>query len=139
MHVPTHNFAGVEGNVEEVQKRVIDALFHVRDSNGPSAFVVSVFLPEAQCHLLVALDAEEPHRCRLTVVSRDVEGARVLRRLEAREYEEAVRYVTHIVREFDRRRPVSNLVVTTDGRRVRDVVSLVHQHEAAAGDGREAE
>lgn len=130
MHVPTHNFGEVEERIEEIQKRIVDALFHVRDSDGPSALVVSVFLPEAQCHLLVALDAEAPHRCRLTFLSRTVDEVRVVERVTAKEYEQAVQYVKHVVLEFDRRRTVSNLLVTTDGRRVKDVMSLAHQRDA---------
>jgi hypothetical protein len=132
MHVPTHNFGSVGENIDEIQKRVIDALFHVRDADGPSEFLVSIFLPEAQCHLLVSIDPETDHRCRLQVLSQTVEGARVVDQFTAKEYEQAVRYVRHILLEFDRQRTVSNLVITTDGRRVRDVSSLVDQHETAS-------
>lgn len=128
MHVPTHNYAGIDGNLEEILHRVIDALFHVRDADGPSAFVVSVFLPEAQCHLLCAIDEETPHRCTLTVVSQSVEGGDVVTQRTANEYEQAVQYVRHILLEFDRQKQISNLLVTTDGRRVRGVLSQTRQH-----------
>ena len=134
MHIPTHNFGSVGENIDEIQKRVIDALFHVTDADGPSELLVSIFLPEAQCHLLVSVDPETSHRCRLQVLSQAVDGARVIDQFTAKEYEQAVRYVKHILLEFDRQRTVSNLVITTDGRRVRDALSLVEQHETANTD-----
>jgi len=127
MHVRTHNFSSIDGNVDEIQKRVIDALFHVRDTEGASAVLVSVFLPEAQCHVLVELGSEDSARCQLTVAKQTPAEASVIDRVDARDYERAVEYVTHILRGFEDRRSVSNLVVTTDGRRVQDVTGLVHR------------
>lgn len=127
MHVRTHNFSSIAGNLDEIQKRVIDALFHVRDTEGASAVLVSVFLPEAQCHVLVELDSEDPARCQLTVAKQTPAEATVIDRVDARDYERAVEYVTHILQGFEDRRAVSNLVVTTDGRRVQDVTSLIHR------------
>lgn len=132
MHVPTHNFGEVSSRIEEIQKRVIDALFHVRDADGPSGLVVSVFLPEAQCHALVELDDEDEDRCRLTIVSRTVEAAGVKEHITADDYEAAVQYVKHLLLEFDERRTVSNVVVTTDGRRVKDVRGLAREHESTS-------
>lgn len=134
MDVTTHSFGSIAGNLAEIQRRVIDALFHVRGSAGPSAFVASVFLPEAQCHVLVAIDPEARHRCEVIVVSRSVDGARVIDRRTADEYEQAVQYVRHILLEFDRRRTVSNLVVTTEEGRVRDVRDLADR-QAPSSDG----
>jgi len=125
MHVPTYNFTEVADNIDEIQKRFIDALFHVRDTEGASALLVSVFLPDAQCHVLVELDPDEPHRCHLTVVNHTPEEATVTEEITAEEYEEAVQYVKQIATTFDDRRPVSNVVITTDGRRVRDVTGLL--------------
>jgi len=127
MHVPTHSFGEVDPNIEEIQKRVIDSLFHVRDSDGSSAFVVSIFLPESQCHVLVALNEENPAECALTVVGQTVNESSIKKQCSADEYEQAVSYVKHILLEFDRRRTVSNVVITTDGLRVKDVSGLVHQ------------
>lgn len=123
MHVRTYNFAEVAANIREIQERIIDALFHVRDSEGVSSLLVSVFLPDGQCHLLVDVDRETGHQCRVTIVKQTPEAAEVTRRLPTKDFDETVHYLEHIVLEFDRRRPVSNLVVTTDGRRVRDVTS----------------
>lgn len=122
MHVPTYNFTDIEASIDEIEARVVDALFHVRDTDG-EAVLVSVFLPDAQGHVLVGIDPDVPHRCHLTVVESTPEDASVVERVTAYEFEQAVRYVTHIVVAFDQRRTVSNLVVTTDDDRVGDVVS----------------
>lgn len=123
MHVHTFNFTEFDGGIRELLERTIDALFHVRDTEGASSLVVSVFLPDGQCHVLVELDDDEPHRCHLTVVEQNPETAKVLREISAKEYDEAIGYIRHIVETFLDRRPVSNVLVSTDGRRIQDVTS----------------
>lgn len=123
MHVHTFNFTEFDGGIRELLERTIDALFHVRDTDGVSSLVVSVFLPDGQCHVLVELDDDEPHRCHLTVVEQNPETAKVLREVNAKEYDEAISYIRHIVETFLDRRPVSNVLVSTDGRRIQDVTS----------------
>lgn len=129
MHVPTHNFSSIGENIDEIRKRVIDALFHVRDTDGASALLVSVFFPEAQCHLLVELDPDDPHRCQLTVAKQTPEEATVIDSVDARDYDRAVEYLLSILEGFDAERSVSNLVVTTDGRRIQDVTGLIYRPE----------
>jgi hypothetical protein len=130
MHVHTFNFTEFEGGIRELLERTVDALVHVRDTDGASALVVSVFLPDAQCHLLFELDDAAPGYCDLTVVEQNPEDAVVLQELPAKKYDEALGYVRHIVETFLERRSVSNVLVSTDGRRVQDVRSKLGRKRA---------
>lgn len=134
MHVHTFNFTEFEGGTRELLERTVDALVHVRDTDGVSALVVSVFLPDAQCHLLLELDDTAPGYCDLTVVEQSPEDAAVLRELPEKEYDETMSYVRHIVETFLERRPVSNVLVSTDGRRVHDVRSKLERKRAPVDD-----
>lgn len=125
MHVHTFNFTEFDGGIRELLERVVDALVHVRDTDGASSLVVTVFLPDARCHVLLELDADTPGRSHLTVVEQNPETAGVLADLTTTGYDEAVGYVRHIVETFLDRRPVSNVIVSTDGRRVQDVRSTL--------------
>lgn len=130
MHVHTFNFTEFDGGIRELLERVVDALVHVRDTEGASALVVSVFLPDGQCHVLVELDEASPGYCDLTIVEQNPETAEVLRELPGKEYGEAVGYVRHIVETFLDRRAISNVLVSTDGRRVQDVRSKLGRTRA---------
>lgn len=127
MHVHTFNFSEFGGGVRELLERVIDALFHVRSTDGCAALVVSLFLPDAQCHVLVELDDTDPDYCDVTIVEQSPETVEVLRELSGKEYDETVGYIRHIVEAFLDRTDVSNVLVTTDGRRIQDVTSKLGQ------------
>ena len=58
------------------------------------------------------------------------EDAVVLQELPAKKYDEALGYVRHIVETFLERRSVSNVLVSTDGRRVQDVRSKLGRKRA---------
>jgi hypothetical protein len=122
MDETTYTFTDINDALSDIQMRMIDALIRAREEEA-DGLLVSVFLPQGQCHLLAERHAAEEHLFSLTIVTDRPEGAEVTTRLTRIELEPTVRYIKHVAKTFESRRSVSNLVVTTDSRRIEDVTA----------------